>query len=389
MSKRNLSIVTIIGIVAIVLIAGIFPALAIDSPVDSLSQVALVETAPDTEFSPVEIYREVSPSVVAINVFKNVSSGMRFSQPDINPQQPPSVPAVSGGSGFVFDTEGHIVTNYHVVEGATRIEVNFFDGTKATAEIIGLDPDSDLAVIKVDLPDYDYKPVRFADSSQLEVGESVLAIGSPFGERWTLTTGIVSGLDRTIAGLSEMGFSIGGVIQTDAAINPGNSGGPLLNARGEVVGVNSQIVSRSGGNDGVGFAVPSNLTERIAAELIERGFVEYSYLGIRGGDVTLSVIEALGLPNDMQGVMISEATSGGPAARAGLQSAGDFTDVNGLEIPQQVDIITGINDEEITGINDLIGYLARETRPGDEVTLKVLRNGTEELELPTRLMPRP
>lgn len=388
MSKRNLSIVTIIGIVAVVLIVGIFPALAIDSPVDSLSQVALAETAPDIEMSPVEVYRDVSPSVVAINVFKNVSNGMRFAQPGMEPQQP-SVPAVSGGSGFVFDTQGHIVTNYHVVEGATRIEVNFFDGTKATAEIIGLDPDSDLAVIKVNLPDYDFKPVRFADSTQLEVGESVLAIGSPFGERWTLTTGIVSGLDRTIAGLSEMGFSIGGVIQTDAAINPGNSGGPLLNARGEVVGVNSQIVSRSGGNDGIGFAVPSNLTKRIASELIERGFVEYSYLGIRGGDVTLSVIEALDLPNDMQGVMVTEATSGGPAARAGLQSASDFTDVNGIEIPQQVDIITGINDEEITGINDLIGYLARETRPGDEVTLKVLRNGTEEIELPTRLMPRP
>lgn len=325
-----------------------------------------------------QIYEEVSPSVVAINVLREIEGGTMPGLPD--------VPQGGSGSGFVIDTEGHIVTNNHVVEGATSIEVEFFDGTLARAEIIGLDPDSDLAVIKVDLPEDKLYPVEFADSNELVVGETVLAIGSPFGQRWTLTSGIISALNRSIASQTE--FSIAGVIQTDAAINPGNSGGPLLDLEGRVIGVNSQIISETRSNAGIGFAVPSNLTQRVARLLIEQGYVEYSYLGIRGGNVTLSLIEDLELANDFRGVVVTESMPGGPAARAGLQSAETTMGEDGVIQFEAVDVITAIDGTQLRGITDLIAYLAAETTPGDMVTLSVLRNGSEMIELDVRLMPR-
>lgn len=325
-----------------------------------------------------DIYERVSPSVVAINVIAEASESMF---PDEN-----GVIAGSG-SGFVIDDEGHIITNNHVVENATRIEVNFRDGTLARGEIVGLDPDSDLAVLKVDLPADRLHPVEFGDSSALEIGQPVVAIGSPFGQRWTLTSGIISAVDRTIQGLTN--FSIGSVIQTDAPINPGNSGGPLIDLNGRVIGVNSQIVSRTGSNSGIGFAVPSNLTQKVSQALIEDGFVNYSYLGITGGDMNLALIEALELPNDTRGVVVGDVTPGGPADRAGLQSAGDEVDMDGLQVPTSVDIITAIDGVPLTGMGDLVSYLARETEPGDTVTLSVLRNGDEQVEVPVDLTPRP
>jgi S1-C subfamily serine protease len=292
------------------------------------------------------------------------------------------------GSGFVIDTAGHIVTNAHVVQGASRIEVMFHDGTQARAEIVGIDTGSDVAVIQVtDVATEKLLPITWGNSDTLDIGQEVLAIGSPFNQRWTLTQGIISALDRTIPGLTQ--FSTGGVIQTDAAINPGNSGGTLLNMAGEVIGVNSQIRTSSGSSSGVGFAIPSNLVQRVANELISKGFVEYSYLGISGGDVSLSVIEQFNLANDFRGVLVSEAVAGGPADRAGVMNAGDTELVDGLPVPQTADIITAINGEPVTGIADLIGYLANNTKPGDTVKLSVLRNGTESLELEARLTPRP
>jgi S1-C subfamily serine protease len=324
------------------------------------------------------VYNEVSPSVVAISVIARApNTGVLGDNSDNT--------IVAGGSGFVIDTDGHIVTNNHVVDGATDIVVNFLDGTLVRANVVGLDPDSDLAVLKVDLPAEKLHPVTFGNSDELTIGETVLAIGSPFGQRWTLTSGIVSALDRTIQGLTD--FSIGGVIQTDASINPGNSGGPLLDLNGHVIGVNSQIISQAGSSSGVGFSIPSNLTQRVAQQLIDNGFVQYSYLGIRGGDTPIDYIEALGLPNDIQGVVVSEVTAGGPAARAGLQNPNDPAD--GATVPTQVDIITAINGQHLRGIADLIGYLARNTSPGDSVTLTVLRNGKDEIQLDVKLTPRP
>ena len=331
------------------------------------------------------IYNNVGPSVVAIGVEKQVTQ-QQMVVPGFGQSQTPQIER-GLGSGFVMSTDGYIVTNDHVVDGATNIEVDFNDGTLAAAHVVGTDPGSDIAVIQVDnVPAERLHPITFGNSDNLYVGESVLAIGSPFGERWTLTEGIVSGLDRVISGLTN--FSIGGVIQTDAAINPGNSGGPLLDMNGDVVGMNSQIATQSGSNSGVGFAVPSNLVQRIANQLIKDGFVQYSYLGIGGGDVTLDAINALNLPNDTRGVLVMTVTGGSPADRAGLQAA--VVNGQGAQATlSSADIITKINDHALYGIADLITYLAHDTQPGDTVTLTVLRNGTDQMTMDVNLVPRP
>jgi 2-alkenal reductase len=286
------------------------------------------------------------------------------------------------GSGFVLDQQGHIVTNNHVVEGARSIAVSFFDGRIVRAEVVGTDPDSDLAVIQVsDVPAEDLRPLPLADSNSIFVGQEVLAIGAPFGQAWTLTTGIVSAIDRSIQGLS--GFSIGQAIQTDAAINPGNSGGPLLNLQGEVIGVNSQIISRSRSSSGVGFAIPANLVDRVAQDLIKHGSVEYSYLGIGGGEITLGIIEELGLPNTTRGVVVSRVEPRGPAGLAGLRDPR----VAGQRL-QSVDIITAIDGTPLEGMPSLIAYLANYTEPGQTVTLAVLRDG-QTIQLSVTLSTRP
>jgi 2-alkenal reductase len=366
MSNRRWLIAAILVFIAILAVA----------PMATTQEALQAELAQSGVFT--DVYNRVSPSVVAINVTAHLEDvpGLRRGG-DIR----------GSGSGFVIDTEGHIVTNNHVVEGASRIEINFFDGTLAHAEVVGLDPDSDLAVLDVDLPAEKLHPIEWGNSDELVIGEPVLAIGSPFGQRWTLTSGIISAVERTIQGLTN--FSIGGVIQTDTSINPGNSGGPLLDLEGRVIGVNSQIMTESGSNSGVGFAIPSNLTQKVSQSLINDGFMRYSYLGISGGDVTLSLIDTLELPNDTRGVVVAEVSPDGPAARAGLQMPSRFTNVDGEQVPTSVDIITAINDQPITGISGLISYLARHTAPGDTVTLSVLRNGDEQIDLTARLTPRP
>ncbi|MCU0496822.1 MAG: trypsin-like peptidase domain-containing protein [Anaerolineae bacterium] len=310
---------------------------------------ALLAQLTQSELQLADLYNRVSPSVVSINIA--IRSGRDFVE-------------VSGGSGFVIDSNGHIVTNYHVVEGAdrdTRIEVNFIDGTIIEAEIVGVDPDSDLAVIRVDLPRERLFPVSLGDSNNLVIGQTTVALGSPFGQRWTMTTGIVSALERTIQGLSQ--YQIGAVIQTDAAINPGNSGGPLFNLQGEVIGVNSQISSLERVNSGIGYAVPSNLVKRVAKALIEEQRVRYSFLGISGDDITLDLINELNLADNTRGVVIADLGRGrntSPAAQSGLE-------IN--------DIIIAVDDRPINNFGELIAYLSIETEPGDTVTIRVLREG--------------
>ncbi|MCK6578667.1 MAG: trypsin-like peptidase domain-containing protein [Anaerolineae bacterium] len=324
-----------------------------------------------------DIYNHVSPSVVSINVVARTPSTQFFDE------------EFSGGTGtgFVLDQQGHIVTNAHVVDGAIRIEVNFRDGSIYRGEMVGIDYDSDLAVIQVQRVASELVPVPLGDSDALFIGQEVVAIGSPFNQPWTLTTGIVSALDRTIDGLGE--YQIGEVIQTDAAINPGNSGGPLLNLNGEVIGVNSQIISQSRSSSGVGFAIPSNLVRRVASELIADGAVDYSYLGIRGGDIDLATIETLGLPNNARGVIISAVEPGGPAALGGLRNARNPREVDGIRVYTSVDIITAIDGSTITGMPSLIAYLSSQTRPGDTVTLTVVRDGSQAIQLPVTLVARP
>jgi S1-C subfamily serine protease len=346
----------------------VFGALA--STVNTPVEINVSSTAPqmnDIETRYTEVYNRVSPSVVAISVVTATGAG--------------------SGSGFVIDTSGHIVTNYHVVQDAEQVIVNFLDGTITRAQMIGIDPDSDLAVIKVDLDASRLFPVTFGDSNALEIGQMTLAIGSPFNQRWTLTAGIVSALERSISGFN-VGFSIGGAIQTDTAINPGNSGGPLLNLDGEVIGVNAQIRSQTGSNSGIGFAIPSNLAVRVAQDLIQTGRVDYSYIGIRGGSVSLGLMDDLNLPNDTRGVYVTDVIAGGPADNAGLKSPVVMRLNSGAARVQQADIITAINDRELNDMDSLVAYLATNTRPGDTVTLTVLRVG-EPLQIPLTLAARP
>ena len=347
----------IFALVAIVIIAIFTIGLAPTPTTQAIGEVS----HPNDIFT--TVYNEASPSVVAISVVGEQGGG--------------------AGSGFVIDFDGHIVTNAHVVENSTEIIVNFFDGTITRAELIGIDTASDLAVIKVDLPSEQLDPIPFGNSDDLVIGQTVLAIGSPFGQRWTLTSGIVSALDRTIQGLTQ--FSIGGVIQTDASINPGNSGGPLINLNGEVVGVNSQIISQSRSNAGVGFAIPANLTQRTVDQLIENGEVNYSYIGISGGNVTLNIIELLDLPNNYRGIVVSDIVEEGPAAETELQEMAETRTNDGDLVDIRADIIIAIDGTLVTGMNDLITYLARNTQPNQEVTLTVLRNGSEEIEIPLTL----
>ncbi len=378
-----------------------------DTPAQADIQLQTAEDTPTPIMTAAgEVYQRVAPSVVAISTYGNrrsvnmMEQGIPFGFPDNFffpfPQTPPSrgsqgptpdlVP-LGAGSGFVVTADGHIVTNAHVIDGAARIEVNFLDGTIARAEVVGVDESSDIAVLRVDVDPALLQPVTFANSDQLLIGERVLAIGSPFGQRWTLTEGIISALDRSISSLTQ--FSIGGVIQTDAAINPGNSGGPLLNMQGQVIGVNSQISTRSGSFSGIGYAVPSNLVRSVAERLIEDGRVEYSFLGISGTDVSLAVIEQFNLPANFRGVVVREVTNNSPADIAGLRPSGQLVLADGLLVPETADIITHINDTRLTSIADLIKYLATETQPGDRVTLTVLRNGSETITLDVTLTGRP
>ena len=351
--RQSILLPAAVGMLIAMLILGLLPLPGIRA----IGEV----THPNDIFA--EVYQDAGQSVVAISVTNESGGG--------------------SGSGFVIDVDGHIVTNAHVVDEAEEIVVEFLDGGIFRAALVGSDLHSDLAVIKVDVPPNQLHPIPFADSGDLIVGQTVLAIGSPFRQSWTLTSGIISALDRTISGLTE--FSIGGVIQTDASINPGNSGGPLINLDGEVIGVNSQIISSARSSAGVGFAIPSNLTRRVAKTLIEEGEISYSYIGISGFDVNINAIESLGLPNDFRGVVVREVIDDGPAADSGLREMTRLLDLDDRLVGLNADIITAIDSSPIHSMNDLITWLARHTSPDQAVTLAVLRDGERELEIPITL----
>ena len=263
------------------------------------------------------------------------------------------------GSGFVYDRDGTVVTNQHVVDGASSVSVRFWDGTAHQAEVVGTDPSTDLAVLKVDAPESLLEPLALGDSSALDVGDAVAAIGSPFGLEGTLTTGVVSALHRQMTAPNN--FTITDSVQTDAAINHGNSGGPLLDARGRVVGVNAQIESDSGGNDGIGFAIPSNTVRSIVSQLLDTGTVEHAYLGI-----ALVSVE--------DGVAVTEVREGTPAARAGLRASTGTTTIDGDEVPTGGDVIVALDGDPVTSSAELQSAIDAH-QPGDSVTLTVLRDG--------------
>lgn len=350
------------------------PAIVVASPTP-LSEEALAGLEAQDALL-VNLYQRVNPSVVYIAVMiENRGSLAPF----------------GSGSGFVYDTEGHIVTNNHVVAGAGAIQVTFADGSVAEARIVGRDAYSDLAVIKVDVPDGQLIPLELGDSSTLQVGQRVVAIGNPFGLRGTMTLGIVSAVGRTLPSETQGGGSFANpeIIQTDAAINPGNSGGPLLDLHGRVVGVNTAIDSMTGVNSGVGFAVPANTVRRIAPHLIAEGVYHYPYLGITSQSrLSLAMLaEPLDLPVT-RGVLIAEVLPGTAAERAGLRGGDHEVEVMGIRVIAGGDIITAIDGYEVRNYDDFIAYLVRETEVGQRVVLTIIRDG-EERQVPVTLGERP
>ena len=295
-----------------------------------------------------------------------------------------SLQGVGSGSGFVWDDEGHVVTNYHVVQGATTLVVKFFNGREYRADIVAFDPAADLAVIKLIDVEHELVPLTIGSSDELRTGQSVIALGNPFGEEFTMTTGIVSAITRTLdSGFSQ--YSIPSVVQTDAAINPGNSGGPLLDIFGAVIGVNTQIKSETRQSSGVGFAVPVDLVKRVVPSLIEFGEHTYALMGISGEEVGLQHRETLGLPGDVTGAYVTRTTPDGPADFAGVR--GDTgTQTTGRQFDG--DVIVSINSIRMKSMDDLIGYLALNTAPGEEIVLGVFRNGVE-IAIPMVLGARP
>lgn len=342
----------------------------------------------DIEKTLTNLYTAVSPSVVNINVTMSLTGdeaalpnipGLPFG--DDNGGDDNSLPEASAlGSGFVWDEQGHIVTNNHVVAGATRISVTFSDGLTLPAELIGRDPQSELAVIKIDPTKVEgLRPVTVGDSTQVLPGQFVVAIGNPFGLEGSMTFGIVSALGRSLpvgSILSSAGsYTIPDIIQTDAPVNPGNSGGALIDMTGRLVGVPTAIESSTRSSAGVGFAVPSVIVQKVVPELIRAGKFEHPYIGVRGGTLTSQVAEAMNLPATTRGALVVEVTDGGPAEAAGLRGSTETTQIDGLDAEIGGDVITAINGQQVRDFEDLTTYLARQAKVGDQVNLTILRNG--------------
>lgn len=288
----------------------------------------------------------------------------------------PSLQDNAEGSGFVYDTEGHIVTNNHVVENAEEVEVSFSDGTQVEATVIGRDPYSDLAVLKVDPEKVStLRPLKLAEYDEVRVGQQAAAIGNPFGLSGTMTAGIVSQKDRLLR--TEGGFSIPNVVQTDAAINPGNSGGPLLNKKGEVIGVNTAISSRSKTFVGVGFAVSVKTVKRVVPRLIQEGKYRHPWIGISGVDVSPEIREVMDL-NVTHGFLVVKVVEGSPADEAGLQAGTEQVTIDGRPVTIGGDVVIGINGTKVRKIQDILNYLAKHTDVGDSITLTIIRNGTRK-----------
>ena len=305
------------------------------------------------------------------DIFEKTESGVVR----INVKRPSDDPRGTGGigSGFVYDTRGYIITNEHVVDGAQKIVVTFLDGKSHNADVIGKDVYTDLAVIKVDAGEDVLKPLSLGDSSQLKVGEQVAAIGNPFGLSGSMTAGIVSQLGRLLPS-QDMSFQIPDIIQTDAAINPGNSGGPLLNMRGEVVGINTAIQSQNGEFSGVGFAIPSRTVQKIVPTLIQSNVYHHPWIGISGRDLDPDVAQVLGL-HDTRGFLIINVIPDSPADKAGLRGTTETKEVDGVKYQVGGDIILSVDGKIVRKIDDILIHLQRQKSVGDDMVLQILRDG--------------
>lgn len=413
---KNKIFVWLLAGLAVLLISGcsVAPAISgvntlIKSPEEAINSVVSQAPAPAVNLPANEgilamegtleqIYEQVNPSVVNIRVVQKVTaedlgnfqipSFPFFSLPqgqDQNPEQYQS----ALGSGFVWDQQGYIVTNNHVIEGADKIEVTFNDGTIAVAELVGADPDSDLAVLKVDLP-AGITPLQLADSKALKVGQIAIAIGNPFGLEGTMTVGIISALGRSLAASEGLGasYTIPDIIQTDAPINPGNSGGVLVNDQGQVIGVTSAIESPVRANAGIGFAIPSAIVEKVVPALIEEGHFDHSWLGISGTSLVPDLANAMDLESNQRGVLVIDVMPNSPAEKAGLQGSARQIEIEGTQYRVGGDVILAIDSQNLRQMDDLIAYLAGKTEVGQRVTLTILRDGREKT-LSVKLAARP
>jgi S1-C subfamily serine protease len=339
-----------------------------------------VEAANALEAQVIAVYDQVGPSVVNITN-RSIAYDM-FMQP---------VPQEGSGSGFVYDAQGHIVTNYHVIEGADELLVKLADGQELEATVVGSDPTNDLAVLRIDAGSSLPTPVSLADSDKLRVGQFVVAIGNPFGLEQTLTTGVISALGRIIESPDVSRF-IGEAIQTDAAINPGNSGGPLLDLRGRLIGVNSQIISPSRASAGIGFAVSANTVRRIVPELISRGYYPHPWLGtymlpVTPGNAKLLREAGMKIPAD-SGLLIIEVVDGGPAEEAGMRGGSRVVRFGNVRVPLDGDIIIAVDGVPIGNFQDLTVYLETEKFVGDPASVTIIRDG-EEMTFEVVLQERP
>ena len=314
----------------------------------------------------IDVYARVGPAVVCI------TAPQRFGE--------------CIGSGFVFDAEGYVVSNNHVARAANSLLVTLADEHTVAAEVIGTDPGSDLAVLKIDVPAEGLTVAALGESGTLQVGQRAIAIGNPFGLERTVTTGVISSLGRTLS-RDDSNFQLAELIQTDAAINPGNSGGPLLDSQGKVIGVNTAIASESGVNSGVGFAIPVDMVKRIVPELIAKGRYQHPWLGISGTTITPEMVEAADLPQEI-GVLISTVEPGSPADRAGLHGGSQQVVVSGIPMLAGGDIMTAIDQVEVKRFDDVVNYLASHTSVGDVVTLTVVRE-RQEIRVEVTLEERP
>jgi S1-C subfamily serine protease len=317
----------------------------------------ITQTKTNLQFSLIEIFEKTEESVVQVNV--RTTDG-RSSPGNM-------------GSGFVYSADGYIITNNHVVDNSGIVTITFLDGESYTAKIIGTDPDLDLAVLKVEMGSTYLQPIPIGDSSQLKVGEEIAAIGNPFGLSGSMTSGIISQIGRLLP--QDSGYSIPDVIQTDAAINPGNSGGPLLNMKGEVVGINTAIQSATGEFTGVGFAVPSNTVKKVVPVLIKDGIFHHPWMGISGSDVDPELAKVRGL-NSSKGFLIVTVIEGSPAEEAGLLGVTDTKEIDGREYPLDGDIIVKIDDIVVRKISDILIHLQREKSIGDDLIMTINRDGT-------------
>lgn len=353
-----------------------FPPTVAPSPTP-LPEAVLQQTMAEDQLL-IHLYERISPSVVSIQTTRASSGGF------IHPPLPQGIPTPqlpfreSGeGSGFVIDTQGHIVTNHHVVADTSELLVTFYEGTSVPATVVGSDPDSDLAVIQVNVPPESLRPVVWGDSDLVKVGQRAIAIGNPFGYENTLTTGIISGLSRSLP--ASTGYRIPEIIQTDTAINPGNSGGPLLNIQGEVIGINTAIVPNInllGERSflGIGFAVPSNMARRVVPELIAKGSYDHPWLGFWGTDVVPQIAAAMNLP-EARGALVIEVVPNSPAANAGLRGGTREIAVLGRPVTIGGDVIVGIDDTAVRRFDDILVYLSRKGSVGQQVTLTIIRDG--------------